>query len=421
MMRTDERQTRSKGRWGLVLGSVAVIVLVSAGVWHASHRRTAHRDNAQALMSAMSGMAAPPAASAVRTISAQVQVDLTADDLNKAGIRTAPAMTGVSVASLRAPGIVKADEYTEVHVTPLAGGLVKEVPVVLGDPVRRGQTLAVIFSSDLAEAQTQYLSDLAIEAADRKKLKRTQDLLQLGAASQQEVEELDAVFAGHQARVQASREKLRLLGVSTAQTGATSRSQNINGTLVVPAPVRGIVLMRAANPGLVATPGQELFTVADLSKVWVMASVNEKDFALVHIGSPAAVTATAYPNRIWKGRVAYIQPQVDPATRTAQARIEIANPDGALRVEMYVDVGFTTKLQGVVVPESAVQAIGNKEFVFVPVNGSEGSFLLREIEPGSAEEGSRTVLSGISPGDQVVTKGSFLLKSEAVRQHPELQ
>ena len=409
----------------VIISAVAVLlVLVLIGVWTATHRSQASKMNAQAPMSTMSGMGGPSAAGspATNAPATEPQIDLAPDDLKKAQLRMAQASIGSVAASLRTPGIVKANEYTEVHVTPLVGGLVKQVPVVLGDRVRRGQPLAVIFSGDLAEAETTYISDLADYEADHKKLERTQALLKLGAASQQEEEEVAADHIGHQAHVQASREKLELLGASSHEIAALQQSNLVNANLVVPAPISGVVLTRTANLGLVATPAQELFTIADLSKVWVLASISEKDFAAVRIGSPANITAPSYPGRAWKGRVVYIQPQVDPATRTAQARIEVANPNEKLRIDMYVDVDFSTDLsQGLVIPESAVQAIGDKEYVFLPVKDSEGSFTLHQVRVGPAANGNSSVLSGLKTGDQVVTGGSFILKSEAIRQHPELQ
>ncbi len=372
----------------------------------------------------MSGMGGPSTAASPTTngSAAESQTDLAPDDLKKAQVHMAQVVTGLIAASLRTPGVVKANEYNEVHVTPLVGGVVKQVPVVLGDHVRRGQPLAVIFSGDLAEAETAYISDLADYEADHRRLERTRELLKLGAASQQEEEEVAAAHAGHAAHVQASREKLELLGASSHQIATLQQANVVNANLVVPAPIGGVVLTRTANLGLVTTPAQELFTIADLSKVWVLASVNKKDFASVRAGSPANITAPSYPGKAWKGRVTYIQPQVDPATRTAQARIEVANLDERLRIDMYVDVDFSTDIsQGLVVPQSAVQAIGGKEFVFFPVKDSEGSFTMRQVKVGPAANGNSAVMSGLSTGDQVVTEGSFLLKAEAVRQHPELQ
>jgi len=182
------------------------------------------------------------------------------------------------------------------------------------------------------------------------------------------------------------------------------------------------VLTRTANPGLVTNMSQELFTVADLSIVWVMASINEKDFSTIRVGTTAAVTAPAYPGRVWKGRVVYIEPRVDLNTRTAQARIEVANRDESLRLAMYMDVTFMSAGgKRLAVPESAVQAIGDKRYVFLPVSDSEGSFAVRQVRLGPASNGFYAVLDGLKLNDEVVADGSFILKAEAIRQHPEMQ
>jgi RND family efflux transporter MFP subunit len=221
--------------------------------------------------------------------------------------------------------------------------------------------------------------------------------------------------------VRAALEKLKLLGASDHQIAVLKQAEQINPYLVVPAPINGVVLTRNANLGLVVNAAQELFTVADLSTVWIMASVNEKDFAAVRVGSQANISAPAYSGRNWKGHVTYIQRQVDPTTRTAQARIEVLNPGETLRIEMYVDVEFTTPgASGPVVPEAAVQSIGERHFVFLPVKNNEGSFVLHEVRLGPAADGHYSVLEGLRLQDEVVTDGSFILKAESVRQHPEL-
>jgi membrane fusion protein, heavy metal efflux system len=154
----------------------------------------------------------------------------------------------------------------------------------------------------------------------------------------------------------------------------------------------------------------------------VMASVNEKDFASVRVGSAASITAPAYSGSVWKGRVVYIQPQVDANTRTAQARVEVSNPGERLRIDMYLDVEFTSK--GAVslrVPDAAVQSIGERQFVFLPIKDNEGSFTLRQVRLGPATDGFCAVLEGLKLNDEVVTDGSFILKAETVRQHPEVR
>jgi cobalt-zinc-cadmium efflux system membrane fusion protein len=409
--------------WKRIALAVLVVGLLVAGVWFVAKRSPKQLPAPPDSMASMGAMAMPAASSPTEGSagSAELQIDLAPDDLKKAQIRTVRVANGVTAAKLRVPGIVKANEYREVHVTPLVGGVVKEVPVVLGDHVKRGQPLAIIFSSELAEAETQYVSYLAELEAEHKKLERTQNLLKLGAASQQEEEEVAATHAAHESHVRAALEKLKLLGASDRQIAALKQAEQINPNLIVPAPIGGVVLTRNANLGLVVNAAQELFTVADLSTVWIMASVNEKDFASVRVGSQANITAPAYPARSWKGRVTYIQPQVDPATRTAQARIEVANPGETLRIEMYVDVEFTAPgASGPIVPQAAVQSIGERQFVFLPVKNSEGSYSLRQVRLGPAADGYYSVLDGLHVQEEVVTEGSFILKAEAVRQHPEL-
>ena len=424
MQTIDTQGAGSQGPlwWKRIALAALVAGLVAAGVWVVAKR--SHNTAPPDSMATMGSMAMPRASSpsAGSAASTELQIDLALDDLKKAQIHTVRVTNGTTTATLRVPGIVKPNEYHEVHVTPLVGGVVKEVPVVLGDHVKRGQPLAIIFSSELAEAETQYVAYVAELDAEHKKLERTQNLLKLGAASQQEEEEVATTHAAHESHVRAAREKLKLLGASDLQIAALKQAEQINPNLVVPAPIDGVVLTRNANLGLVVNATQELFTVADLSTVWIMASVNEKDFASVRVGSQANITAPAYSGRNWKGRVTYIQPLVDPTTRTTQARIEVANPGETLRIEMYVDVEFTTPgASGPVVPEAAVQSIGERHFVFLPVESNEGSFLLREVRLGPAADGHYSVLEGLRLHEEVVTDGSFILKAESVRQHPELR
>jgi RND family efflux transporter MFP subunit len=413
-----------KRRWVLIIGSGAILAgLALAGFWYMQplggtkpfSRASASRPSAPKSQAIVPSDGATPA-------STDPEINLTADDLKKAQIHTARAMKRATETTLRVPGIVKPDEYREVHVTPIADGIVRQVPVMLGDHVRTGQPLAVIFSSELAEAETQYLAFLAELDAEHKKLQRTQNLLRLGAASQQEQEEVTATHTAHEAHVRAALERLKLLGAGERQIAALKEAEQIDSNVTIPAPIDGVVLTRNANLGLVVNRAQELFTVADLSSVWVMASLNEKDFAAVQVGSAARITTPAYAGRVWNGRVAYIDPQVDPSTRTAQARIAVANPRESLRLQMYVDVEFTSRgVVGTAVPDAAVQSIGDRQFVFLPIKDNEGSFAMRVVRLGPAANGYYAVLEGLKPNDEVVTAGSFILKAEGVRQHPELQ
>jgi len=412
-----------KRRWVVLVGSGAVLSILAVAVfWFIEHRSGAKAVSRAPGSSAsvFKPQASVPSDQVIATT--DPEINLTADDLKKAQIHTAHVMNRTTQTSLRVPGIVKPNEYREVHVTPIADGIVRHVPVVLGDHVRTGQPLAVIFSSELAEAETQYLAYLAELDAEHKKLQRTQNLVRLGAASRQEEEEVTAAHAAHEAHVRAALERLRLLGAEERQIAALKEAEQIDSNVTVPAPIDGVVLARTANLGLVVNKAQELFTVADLSTVWIMASLNEKDFASVQVGSAARITAPAYAGRTWNGRVTYIDPQVDPNTRTAQARIEVANTRESLRFQMYVDVEFTSQgAVGTVLPEAAVQSIGDRRFVFLPIKDNEGSFAMRVVRLGPAANGYYAVLDGLRLNDEVVTEGSFILKAEGVRQHPELQ
>jgi RND family efflux transporter MFP subunit len=425
MQNTDKTETTAAPRRRAIWIGLGVVIALAAsvGLWFVLRNSNRPKLRQHVPMASVADMPSPASDDSEdsSTPDAGLQVDLGPDDLKKAQIQTVHVDMRETASTLRVPGVVNVDEYKEVHVTSLVGGVIRKVPVVLGDHVRRGQSMAVIFSSDLADAETGYLAMLAELEADHKKLERTQNLVKLGAASQEEEEEVAADHAGHEAHVRAALEKLRLFGASDRQIAALKQAEQIDANFSVPAPINGIVLTRTANLGLVTNMSQELFTVADLSTVWVMASINEKDFSTVHVGTNAVVTAQAYPGRVWKGRVVYIQPQVDPATRTAQARIEVANSDESLRLDMYMDVAFMSSGgKGLVVPESAVQAIGEKQYVFLPIKDSDGSFSVRQVKLGPSSNGFYPVLDGLRLNDQVVREGSFILKAEAIRQHPEL-
>jgi RND family efflux transporter MFP subunit len=166
--------------------------------------------------------------------------------------------------------------------------------------------------------------------------------------------------------------------------------------------------------------GQELFVVTDLSQVWVIGDLYEQDFQTVQVGSEAALTTPAYPTLTLRGRVTYIDPRVDPQTRTAKVRVEVPNAEGRLRLGMYVTLAFTTpgRERIVMVPRAAVQTIGERQVVFVPAPDEEGKFLPRTVQVGSVRGDRVTIQSGVQPGEVVVTEGSFFLRAEMLRNAP---
>jgi RND family efflux transporter MFP subunit len=166
--------------------------------------------------------------------------------------------------------------------------------------------------------------------------------------------------------------------------------------------------------------GEELFVATDLSEVWVVGDLYEQDFARVRVGTEATLTTPAYPELRLEGRVSYIDPRVDLQTRTAKVRVEVPNPDGQLRLGMYMTMVFSTARRAavVVVPRAAVQTIGGRQVVFVAVPDEEGRFVQRTVVLGPLAGESYPVLQGLQPGEVVVTEGSFFLRAERVRNAP---
>jgi RND family efflux transporter MFP subunit len=348
------------------------------------------------------------------------EVVLSPEAVSRAGIKTVPAEVVTSQATIQLPGTVMADAYREVKVVPIVGGIITKVHVELGATVKRGTPLAMLFSPELAEAQTKYLSMRAMLVADHQKLQRTQQLVTIGAASRQELEDITAVHASHATEVEAARQRLLLLGLSREHVEALTNPSQIVSDVTVPAPLTGVITSRTANLGQVASMAQELFVVTDLSQVWVIGDLYEQDFQAVHVGSEAALTTPAYPTLTLRGRVTYIDPRVDPQTRTAKVRVEVPNTEGRLRLGMYVTLAFTTSggERTVVIPRAAVQTIGERQVVFVPAPDEEGKFLSRPVQVGPLRGDLVTIRSGVQPGEVVVTEGSFFLRAEMLRNAP---
>jgi RND family efflux transporter MFP subunit len=382
------------------------------------------------------GESAPPPAAATATSaptgpaaggeprpdpSADVEILLASDALARIGLKTATVTVREGHGTIQIPGTVMPNAYREVKVTPVASGIVTKTHVELGSVVKRGAPLLTLFSTELAEAQTKYLSMSAMLEADHQKLDRTTELVRIGAASRQELEEVTAVHEGHATEVEAARQRLLLLGLGPAQLQALRSASQVVSTVVVPAPIDGVITARSANLGQVVGMGQELMVVTDLSQVWALGDLYEQDFQAVRVGSDATLSAAAYPGLTLRGRVSYIDPRVDSQARTAKLRVEVPNADGRLRLGMYVTMAFVTRTgeRKVVVPRSAVQILGDRQVVFLAVKDEEGKFIQRAVRLGeSVSDAGYAVLSGLNPGDVVVTEGSFFLRAESVRNSP---
>ena len=345
------------------------------------------------------------------------KVTLTPEAIERAGIRTADVRSEAALSGITVPGTVMSNAYRDTKVNALVGGIVRQVSVELGSTVEVGQPLAVIFSIELAEAQMKYLSMRAMLQADRQKRQRTEKLVELGAASRQELEDITAIHAAHETELAAARQRLLLLGLSDDRVATLESASDVVSEVTVPSPTTGIVIGRSVNAGQVVSAGMDLFVVTDLSSVWVIGDLYEKDFAQVRVGSSATISIPAMPERSIRGRVAYIDPRVDLATRTAKVRVEVANRDGQLRLGMFVTLSFQTGLSRRVtlVPRTAIQTVGERAVVYTPAEGEEGKFTERTVKLGTPVGEFVQVLDGLKPGEKVVTDGSFFLRAEATR------
>lgn len=343
-----------------------------------------------------------------------VVVTLTPDAVQRAGIEVSEVTTVAGTGYLRLPGVVEPNAYRQVVVTPLVGGRVIRVTAQLGDRVRRGQALAEVYSPELAEARTKYTAAKATLDAHERELQRTQKLVEIGAASRQELERIHAEHAAQTAEVESTRARLQLLGAAPTGPAANQRD---GATITVVAPIDGVVTERLANPGLNVDPTSSLFSVVDLSSVWIVADVFEQDLGRVRVGAPATVTTAAFPALSLGGRVSYIDPQLNASTRTAKARVEVANRRGELRLGMYMDVAIETGhgAASVSVPKAAIQNVADRQVVYVTVPGESAKFIEREIRLGSSSDDTVEVVSGLNVGDRVVSKGSFFIRAEAER------
>ena len=415
-MTSDTRVTMHKGAAALVgIGLLAA----GAGATYLLMRNDAAPDRRVAPASAPAAAQPSPTPSGVTSNSplSDVVVPLSAEAVERAGIVVSAVSTGMSGTAIRLPGVVEPNAYRQVVVTPLVAGRVTKIGPALGDRVRRGQTLAEIYSPTLAEAHTRYISAKAMLDAHDRELQRTQKLVEIGAASRQELEKIHAEHAAQTAAVQSARSQLELLGVPAAALEASSPGQTVSATTIVSAPIDGVVTVREANVGVNVDTATKLFTVVDLSTVWVVADLYEKDFSRVRVGSDATLTTSARPGVTLRGRVSYIDPQVSAGTRTAKVRIEVPNPGGDLRFGMYADVvvsgapGPSTAR----VPRNAVQNVGDRTVVYLANPKEPGKFVEREVRLGQTSGEQVEIVSGVQPGDVVVTEGSFFIRAERER------
>ncbi|MDQ7008470.1 MAG: efflux RND transporter periplasmic adaptor subunit [Acidobacteriota bacterium] len=344
-------------------------------------------------------------------------VELSPRLLARAEIRTATAQRRHLPAEIRTTGQVDFNRDRLVHVTPRIAGRIVEARADLGDRVRPGEVLAVMDSIELGQAKSDYLQARARRELALQNYEREESLRAERISSEREVLDAQAALREATAVLRAAEERLHLLGLDQDALAAVHYDDPQSSLYEVRAPIAGKVVRKHISLGEMASTDSVLFTIADLSSVWIWIDVYERNLQHVHLEDDIRVRADAYPDRIFIGEVTYLSDEVDTDTRTVRARIDVKNADGALRPGMFVRVQISdphlapAQSAGmVVVPEDAVQRNGDEYLVFVSLG--EGRFMAREVEPGRKASGFVEIRQGIEAGEEVVIQGSFTLKSE---------
>jgi Cu(I)/Ag(I) efflux system membrane fusion protein len=310
------------------------------------------------------------------------------------GIQLGKAEVRQLAQTIRTVGRVTLDETLLFQIRPKFEGYVEDLFVdYTGKSVRKGQPLLSIYSPELLATQQEYL--LALRARER-----------LGGSSNPDVAH------GAAALYESARQRLLLWDIRPADLERLEKTREPQKALTLLSPVDGFVLTKNAVRGGRVMPSDTLFEIGGLSNLWVLADIYESEAPLVHTGDPARMTLSSLPGREWKGKVTFIAPVLEEATRTVKVRIEFPNADGALKPGMYADVMLERPLGRVLtVPESAVLTTGTRSLVFIAHDG--GRFEPREVKTGARVDAYFEIREGLQPGDQVVTQANFLVDSES--------
>ena len=452
--------TRKTSAW-IITVSLIVLMAILASVWIIMRREKPGGDDVN-----VTQKTTEPDKGAEKPVEREVR--LTPEQAEAAKIQIESVTQRPAIGLLNVTGTVEANPQQMQGITPLVAGRVEQVFVSIGDRVSAGQPVAVLMSTEIAgsygkwrEAETRLtLARKNLERVQRAEnrvailqskakldeaestLKRTRRLIELGAGAGKDLISAETTYKSAQAdydfqrniplnkeiqeaqaevettRITAlqERQSLQALGVNVGSTNAEVRNV---AQVSVRAPLSGIVTERMVSTGAGVQAGQQMFTISNLSSVWITANVPEQQLVLVHIGSIAEVR-TPSSNGVITARVTYIDPQINTDSRTARVRLAVDNPGERLRTGMFTEVGFQTGTNAasgeeLVVRTEAVQTIEGKSVVFVPQKDEPNTYAVKEIEIGAEIGGYTKVLSGLELGDKVVTKGSFSLKTQLLK------
>ena len=356
-------------------------------------------------------------------------VTLDDETRDRIGLKVEPAQERAFATLIRATGVVTPNETRVAHVRLLAPGRVESVHVRVGDQVSAGQPLLTYDNVEVGQLVGEYAGaaaavNRATADADvaRRALERAAKLVDVGGIPRAEYERRDAEYKRAQAEVATARgamtnveRKLQRFGMTPKeleQLRDGSASSESRSPTVVRAPFTGAVTAANVAPGEVVDTGRELFTISDLSTVWVLGDLYQKDIASVRAGHRTEISTEAYPGELFVGRITNVSDVLDPNTRTAKVRAEVPNRERRLKLQMFVTMQIPTAAERpmVVVPAVAVQQIDDDAVVFVQTG--DDTFHKRVVRAGAGLGGLVPIDAGLKAGERVVTVGAFMLKSK---------
>jgi Cu(I)/Ag(I) efflux system membrane fusion protein len=313
-------------------------------------------------------------------------VRISVGKLQKAGVRSEQVERRVLKQPIRAPGTIELDERRVSIVSFRFEGFIEQVEnITTGQHVHKGQPLMRVYSPALASAAAEYVSVFGAKAAS-------------GITSQ---------------GVKGARRRLENLGMSEQAIGEIERTGEMSLSVPWLAPQDGEILERAAVNGMRAAPGAVLFRIADHETVWAIADIAERDLGMIAIGQKATVRPRAYPDRTFTGEIALIYPHMNAPTRTARVRIELPNPDGLLRPDMYADIEIATGSEAPVLTVSTSAVIDSGQRQLVLLDKGDGRFEPRPVKLGRRGDGRVEITEGLGPDDKVVVTANFLIDAES--------
>ena len=344
---------------------------------------------------------------------ASTRIALSAAAVESARVKVEPVVLQTIEEDLPLSGTLGYDENRVAHVAPRVGGRVARILADFGQPVRAGQALAEIDSPELGEALAQWRKSRSVLGVRERELERAKKLREGKAISEGELLSREGEFRVAKAEFDNADSRLHLFGLTHAESSSLTSQDEVSSQFPLRSPIGGKVIDRQINPGAVVEVGKPLFTVGDITTLWLVAQLYEKDLARVHAGQAVTVATAAFPSEIFPGRIDYVGDQVETSTRTVRARAVIHNPGGRLKPGMFVEarLSLPSLEPALAVPSAALQEIDKAPTVFVEVAPNE--FEPRRVETGTAGHDLTEIRKGLRAGEKVVSRGSLTLKAAA--------